>query len=676
MLVAVVLFCHMSAYHATTTTTTTITDQQMMMMLAQQVMMQQTAAEEKTRTDGDSGIKQIRSGNSGTKSYYIETHVGNGAASIHDHANNVRTVGLGEFSAVMNGVDFRTRHNDYRLVMPHRTSKDYHAVEEIPFPDVPPEVDGKATPEDQIKEMREWFKAWKDQNVTHRNYPEYFKPILCYLEGAWTHSQAQVDEPFFSDRHSIDAETWFELLEKIRFTTYTGKKSTLENFSFLPTKLMGMINGTTPLIAQWNYRILCQPLDRDLPLNRLRLVEDLKTRLSKGYSTEDKLKNSRQARFSLNPWDSDKTATKEGSYKYGLLDELMYKVPGKDNQQGNISDDAFDVIGIDIAPDANGAKLNGAKYVRYSMSMKADAMGRNTRKAGFADDNLFIAFNTQERIAGRTASECQGKGDDKVCKSWTLKASYALPLEIVYLTPLSKWNPYNIVYKNAAGSKEGKTVTANGRNGKETQDEAYNGTHSRLYFHTPNDFFLGDEVNSDAADTSKGTVAVLDKKEVMRLVRASGIRVSLPNIEGLGVLRQRYPIFSIFAQGSTIWKELEALQQIVLKPKSNANYLYEKPSGSVIEPVTGKVNLTLQTSLSREPSRVSAHQHKIELTAEQVATLKSRQTVTVATTKDNGHSHTMVVYLTTNGDYVWRSCDNNPWCWDKHSSTLSVIENS
>ncbi len=61
-------------------------------------------------------------------------------ASIHDHSNNVRTVGMGEVIAVLNGVEFRTRHNDYRLNMPHRTSRKYNAFEPIPFPEVPPEV--------------------------------------------------------------------------------------------------------------------------------------------------------------------------------------------------------------------------------------------------------------------------------------------------------------------------------------------------------------------------------------------------------------------------------------------------------------------------------------------------------------------------------------------------------
>ena len=53
--------------------------------------------------------------------------------------------GMGEVIAVMNGVEFRTRHNDYKLVMPSTTSKEYHATEKIPFPKIPDEVLQKAT---------------------------------------------------------------------------------------------------------------------------------------------------------------------------------------------------------------------------------------------------------------------------------------------------------------------------------------------------------------------------------------------------------------------------------------------------------------------------------------------------------------------------------------------------
>ena len=39
----------------------------------------------------------------GLKSYFSSTHTGRSMMRIHDHANNERTVGMGEFIAVMNG---------------------------------------------------------------------------------------------------------------------------------------------------------------------------------------------------------------------------------------------------------------------------------------------------------------------------------------------------------------------------------------------------------------------------------------------------------------------------------------------------------------------------------------------------------------------------------------------
>ena len=61
-------------------------------------------------------------------------------AANHDHENYMHTIGMGEVEVVLNGVNFRTRHNDYKLSMPSTTSTDYMAVEDIPFPPVPPEV--------------------------------------------------------------------------------------------------------------------------------------------------------------------------------------------------------------------------------------------------------------------------------------------------------------------------------------------------------------------------------------------------------------------------------------------------------------------------------------------------------------------------------------------------------
>ena len=61
-------------------------------------------------------------------------------AAIHDHSNYPNTLGMGEVIAVLNGVEFRTRHNDYKLNKPSTSTKTYGATDEISFPDVPPEV--------------------------------------------------------------------------------------------------------------------------------------------------------------------------------------------------------------------------------------------------------------------------------------------------------------------------------------------------------------------------------------------------------------------------------------------------------------------------------------------------------------------------------------------------------
>ena len=86
----------------------------------------------------------------GAKSYHVANWASKAMASMHDHSDLINTCGMGELVAVLNGVEFRTRHNDYKLKMPSPTSGDYHATEDIPFPDVPPEVLGKATVDEQV----------------------------------------------------------------------------------------------------------------------------------------------------------------------------------------------------------------------------------------------------------------------------------------------------------------------------------------------------------------------------------------------------------------------------------------------------------------------------------------------------------------------------------------------
>ena len=52
------------------------------------------------------------------------------------------------------------------------------------------------------------------------------------------------------------------------------------------------------------------------------------------------------------------------------------------------------------------------------------------------------------------------------------------------------------------------------------------------------------------------TLIIGDAKKV----RAAGTHVFLPEIKDVGVLRQRYPIFPVHGEGSSVWKEVNALK--------------------------------------------------------------------------------------------------------------------
>ena len=650
--------------------------------LSRQVMLQQLFVEERIRSEGDSGVKQLRLGSEGTRNYYAETH-GNPRRlmAIHEHANNIRTVGMGEFIGVLNGVEFRTRHNDYRLYMPSRTSKRYHATEEIPFPDVPPEVKNKATVDKQIVEMREWFKAWKSQDHSVRNYRKYFKPLLCYLEGAWTTATKDIDEPFESDRHFIDAKSWFDLQEKIRFTSYTGRKDNLENYSFLPTTIIDIINGTIPAFAQWNYRILCHPLNRDIPLNRFRVVDELHTRLPYRKRYEEQT-NSRAARFQLNPRHDRWRNERYNNPKFTLLDELMSEIPGKDNYQGNLIDDAFDLTAQTIDPKKSG-NLNAAYYHRWFKVLENGAMGQSVRHRGFADENLFVAMTTQPKVAGMKLKNCKRVNRKEICKTINQKFSYAIPLEIIYMTPLNRWNPFDLEYKGRFNYARGRTVYANGRNGGRTPQKAYNGTNSKKYYQTPSAFFSGGEVSTDAADTTQNSVGVLDRNGVVRITQASGTRIFLPPISGVGVCRQRYPIMPVHGEGSSVWKELEATKDILLKSKTY-KYIYKEPLGGgsgVTQP--SKRPLTLKTTDSTVPG-IDPHHHEVTLTPDEVEKAKIRGlAITLQSTPGSGHQHVLTV-LWRDGNWRINACSSkytpkpgesaNYRCKDGHGILLTEVQ--
>jgi len=535
--------------------------------LARQLMLQQLYVEERTRSDGDSGIKQMRMRRDGVKSYMVDSFAGHSISGLHDHSNLINTVGMGELIAVLNGLEFRTRHNDYKLRMP-ASNKTFNALENVPFPPVPPSVLRQPTMEKQAEELREYFKAWKNMDVHHRDYRKYFKPVLCYLEGAWTLDKTFA-EPFSSDRHAIEADSWFDLQEKIRFTSTTGDRLNTQNYAYLPTTIHNVTDGK-PIFSQWNYRIICHPLKAEVNVSTLVPLEDMQHRMGNGQYDWDRYLNSRAPRFRME---------KEGHsnfFQWNQLDDWMQEVPGKDNYGANIEDDAFGMpkMTLDLSK-----RINVGHYHRRWKVAEKDAMGDTVGHRGFADRALFVAENTQARIAPAKAHVCTRQTGHKVCQALEKRVSYAIPLEVIFLTPLQTWNPYNIKYKGDFHDPEYHYVTEGGRTGGQTADKAYNGTARKVYYLTPVEFFKGKEVSHDPADTTKASTGVLDPHGNVRLMKSSGIRINLPEIEGVGSLRTRYPIMPLWIEGNAAWKEVEALRDIVMDMDQYKRYMEVPPEG-------------------------------------------------------------------------------------------------
>ena len=589
--------------------------------IGRQLISYEFRLQERVREQGQSGITVVRSTNQGTDSYHEASFAGSRVCGMHDHANSHHTIGMGEFGAVLNGVQFLTRHNDYSLSEADHTI----ALEEytktwpprtrlMEYPPVPPAVLNAGDVTAQSNEMREWFRAWHTQNTTHRDYRPYFKPVLCYLEGTWVNSQENIAEPFASERHHIDADSWTDLNAKMNFYINSGQKSSSENIPYLPTSFRGMHENSAgetfePKMAQWFYRIVCKKLDIEIPTTRFRVKNELHLQVSGSRPmTRKQLTKNSKALFDLNPTSEanydPKTPWPKGKTDHEFIDELMEQVSGFDGpNQVNFPDESF-------GPRCtiwNGRQtLNTAKYSRYYSHSKKDAMGRSGKKRGF-NDLMFAAQTTNKRVSPMSVcaevasedqtdpgdaireqeckalkkEECENRphwsasellnnassakcvANSKSCvykKCWEQRWTYAIPLEIVYQTPLTEWNPYDIPYYQKS-EPEFAQVAGGGRNGK--TNSPFKGSNQANFFRTPDTFFK-DPTNTDPADTSGGTTFAEDRNGVTRAVRASGHWIIFPELQGIGKIRQRYPIFPVHEHGSTIWKETKAIEELIM----------------------------------------------------------------------------------------------------------------
>ena len=329
----------------------------------------------------------------------------------------------------------------------------------------------------------------------------------------------------------------------------------------------------------------------------------------------------------------------------------MEQIPGKDNYPADITEPAFDGSGDDLYsanPKTPEKMLNLGYYHRAFLQRSKDGK-RSHRDQRTFSDRVFVSHTTSGRIAPQVYTDMNGQKVER-------RVSFAIPVEVIWLTPLHSWNPYNIPFSDS--------VT-----GKGTESSPYSGIAKREYYMTPTEFFTGD-VEGDAADTVAGEVFVTTPQGVKK-TRASAVRILFPKIAGIdGIIRQRYPIMPVHGEGSALWKKLNALEDAMEFAKA--------------ADITAGVSYSTGVSHS---DQTTGHSHLFAVNEEDMASLRSGalQEIAVSTGSRNGHNHDIVIKRkagAVNGDadeFYVASCDSDSSaagkvCWDNHSHDITRTE--
>lgn len=282
---------------------------------------------------------------------------------------------------------------------------------------------------------------------------------------------------------------------------------------------------------------------------------------------------------------------------------------------------------------------------------------------------MWVAETTQDAVAPFPYNYCKNKGKKMHCNSELTRITYAIPLEIIYLTPLQSWNPYNIKMEEQKKCRECKSAdrTTCKRTGDvKDKSKAYKCINSEeLFYMTPSTFYKGRK----AADVDGTDVGVLseDGTEIHH-VRASGVQIVMPKIQGIdGYVRLRYPISPVHGEGSSVWKELNALKKHVTDnlPSHSADVVFKMTGSSAAYAAGGGV----------------PHDHEVSLSCRDFLKMYSGApggevvTVAVDTAREHDHSHRLTVqYLPEEDTFVYILCDGEKICpEDGHRPQLSLV---
>jgi len=125
-----------------------------------------------------------------------------------------------------------------------------------------------------------------------------------------------------------------------------------------------------------------------------------------------------------------------------------------------------------------------------------------------------------------------------------------------------------------------------------------------------------------------------DQSGNVREVRASGHYIHFPEIQGVGLVRQRYPIAPVHVEGNTIFKEVKALQDLVVAGNQD-EYLR-----AILQETRGYAY-----GIELRVTEGSGHEHTLSIPAGNAAKLKDGTNTEYkgTSTLANGHTHRMKV---------------------------------
>lgn len=497
------------------------------------------------RSRGQSGIVNTRQYNYGGSTAYFRNGIaGYSAHNIHDHPDHQAMPGMAEVAVCINGIYLRTRHNDYKLNAPVANGT-YLQTAEIPLPAVPASVLAKPTVQEQVDEMREYFRAFVNGDSELRDYEPHFRWSMSYLE-IWPEVlTAEIADTFSSDRHGINVNNLRNAIDKHLLYTVSGHQDRPENTPFIPFIVRSVAVDGRPQWSLIRYRICAVDVGsvaEYAPADLLKYRDQFALRLA-ANRTAEQMMNDRRCRFEVMEPEGQQLGPT-------LVDELMAKVPGLNG--GGTLVETFNDTGTPYNLKRYGSNtedLNAAFYNRF-FSIFFTASGRANVRRGWNDPTLWVASTTRPEVAAVL---------DPTMNNAPRRYSYAIPLELVLRTPLEAWNPHNIpavADPTMAGARTGSTPAA-----------AYTGYRTNGYnWKVPQAFYSGATVG-DPADTGAGSKQVLDGEGNAQAVRGSGIYVITPPIAGIGAngaakdVRLRYPIAPAYDEGSYQWAYCEALQQ-------------------------------------------------------------------------------------------------------------------